>query len=141
MIGRTTVAQHEAPVEIVTQIQECNSHDISQHYTECWRRLLECFVSKYRLILPVHICHIMTKAPLMGAGAHSAPYTGTVVDLDPIPRPRTNLAMNKFTHEFATPSQIEATAAMKQEMKIVPRRPSRLLRGAVSQQPRMAHAR
>ena len=63
------------------------------------------------------------------------------MDLDPIPRPRTKREMKRLTHELATPSQMEATAAMKQDIQIVPRRPNRLLRGAVSQQPRMAQAR
>ena len=31
------------------------------------------------------------------------------MDLEPIPRPRTKRAMNKLTHELATPSQIDAT--------------------------------
>jgi cytochrome c-type biogenesis protein CcmH/NrfF len=40
----------------------------------------------------------------MGAGEHSAAYTGTVVDLEPIPRPKTKRAMKRLTHELATPS-------------------------------------
>ncbi len=66
---------------------------------------------------------------------------GTVVDLEPMPRPRAKRAMKRFTHEFATASQIEAMAAIAQETKIVPRRPMRLLSGAVSQQPRTVQAR
>jgi hypothetical protein len=46
-----------------------------------------------------------------------------------------------LTHELQTPSHTEATAAMKQEMKIVPRRPNRLFSGAVSQHPNMAQAK
>ena len=77
----------------------------------------------------------------MGAGAHSAAYTGTVVDFDPMPRPSTNLDMKRLTQLLATPSQIDAMAAIKQEMKIVPRRPHKLFSGAVSQHPSTAHAR
>ncbi len=77
----------------------------------------------------------------MSGGEHSAAYTGTVVDFEPIPRPRTNRARNMLTHELQTPSHTEATAAMKQEMKIVPRRPNRLFSGAVSQHPNMAQAK
>jgi hypothetical protein len=109
----------------------------------------------YPSIMPnaVHICHIMTSAPRIGAGADSAEYTGTVVDFEPMPRPRTNRATNKFTHEFDTPSQMDATAirtrtlevsipaATKQERKITPRRPTREFKGSVSQQPRTAQAR
>jgi hypothetical protein len=105
----------------------------------------------------VHICHIITNAPRIGAGEHSAAYTGlvivskgksllcwttdTVVDFDPMPRPRTNRAMNRFGQLLATPSQTDATAATKQETKIVPRRPRYLFRGSVSQQPRTAQAK
>jgi hypothetical protein len=46
-----------------------------------------------------------------------------------------------LTQELATPSQIDATAAMKQEMKIVPRRAKTLLQGSVNQQPRIAQHR
>lgn len=49
--------------------------------------------------------------------------------------------MNKFTQLFATPSQIEATAATTHEMKIVPRRANNRFKGSVSQQPISAHAR
>lgn len=77
----------------------------------------------------------------MGAGEHSAAYTGTVDDLEPIPRPRTNRAMKRLTQELATPSQMEATAAIKQDQKIVPRRAKYLFIGSVSQQPSIAHAR
>src|SRR5450432_991775 len=52
----------------------------------------------------VHICHIMTRAPRIGAGEHSAAYTGTVVDLEPIPSPKTKRARKRLTHELATPS-------------------------------------
>ena len=104
----------------------------------------------------VHICHIITRAPRIGAGEHSAAYTGldtvsdrkfcnrgtnTVVDLDPIPRPSTKRAIKRFGQLLATPSQIDATAAMKQDRKIVPRRPRYLLSGSVSQQPRIAQAK
>ena len=115
-----------------------------------------------RLRISKRTCHCMTNAPLIlsdsqhvrrradtsstprntyGAGAHSALYTGTVDDFEPIPRPRKNRATKRFTQEFATPSQIEATAAMKQLMKIVPRRPKYRLRGSVSQHPKTAQAR
>ena len=46
--------------------------------------------------------------------------------------------MNKLTQLFATPSHIEATAAMKQEMNIVPRLAKILFMGSVSQQPSIA---
>jgi len=89
-----------------------------------------------QLMIPnaVHICHIITSAPRIGAGEHSAEYTGTVDDFEPIPRPSTNRAMKRLTQELATPSQIDATAAMKQEMKIVPRRAKYRFNGSVSQQ-------
>ena len=97
----------------------------------------------FPIIIPkaVHICHIMTRAPRIGAGEHSAAYTGVVVDFEPIPSPRTKRARKRLTHEFATPSQIDATAAMAQDMKIVPRLPNKVLRGSVSQHPRIAQAR
>jgi len=49
--------------------------------------------------------------------------------------------MNKLTHELQTPSQIDATAAMKQEINMVPRRAKYRLSGSVSQQPMMAQAK
>ena len=45
-----------------------------------------------------------------------------------------------LTHELQRPSHMEATAAIKQEIKIVPRRPKRLFSGAVSQHPNTAQA-
>lgn len=45
----------------------------------------------------VQVCHIMTSAPRIGAGAHSAEYTGTVEDFGPIPRPKTKRAMKRLT--------------------------------------------
>lgn len=67
--------------------------------------------------------------------------TNTVVDLDPIPRPRTKRAMKRFGQLFATPSHTDATAATKQDRKIVPRRPRYLFSGSVSQQPKTAQAK
>lgn len=83
----------------------------------------------------------MTNAPLIGAGAHSAQYTGIVLDLAPMPRPRTNRAAKRLPQELTTPSQIDAAAAMKQEMKIVPRRPKYLFIGSFNQHPSTAQAR
>lgn len=67
--------------------------------------------------------------------------TNTVVDLEPIPKPRTNLARKRLGQLLATPSQTDAIAATKHDKKIVPRRPEYLFKGSVSQQPRTAHAK
>ena len=55
--------------------------------------------------------------------------------------PSTNRARNRLTQELARPSQTEAIAAMKQEMKIVPRRANTLFIGSVNQQPKIAQQR
>jgi hypothetical protein len=81
----------------------------------------------------VHICHIITRAPRIGAGAHSAAYTGTVDDFGPMPKPRTKRAMKRCCHELVKPCHRHAKAAIAQVRKIVPRRPRRLLRGSVHQ--------
>jgi len=70
-----------------------------------------------------------------------AAYTGTVLDFEPIPKPRTKRAMNRLTQVFATPSHTDAMAATRHEMKIVPRRAKNRFKGSVSQQPIIAHAR
>ncbi|KAL8771818.1 MAG: hypothetical protein Q9194_004764 [Teloschistes cf. exilis] len=100
-------------------------------------------ISSEHTIIPkaVQTCHCITSAPRIGAGAHSAAYTGTVADLAPIPKPRTKRAAKRLGQDCTTPSQMEVTAATKQEMKMVPRRPKYRLSGSVNQQPRMAQAR
>lgn len=40
-------------------------------------------------------CHIITSAPRIAGGEHSAAYTGTVADLGPMPSPRMNRAICK----------------------------------------------
>lgn len=75
----------------------------------------------------------MTSAPRMTAGAHSAAYTGTVVDLGPMPKPRTRRATKRCCHELVTPCQMQAAKEMKAVTKMVPRRPSHWLSGWVSQ--------
>ena len=47
--------KHEPPTKIQREAAKGNAHDVAKHN------------AKGR-----HICHIMTKAPLIGAGAHSA---------------------------------------------------------------------
>lgn len=49
--------------------------------------------------------------------------------------------MNRLTHELQSPSQTEAMAATKQEMKMVPRRAKYRFRGSVNQQPKTAQAK
>jgi hypothetical protein len=83
----------------------------------------------------VHICHIIVRAPRIVFGAHSAAYTGVVEDLAPTANPRANRAMSKLYQESAAAIQNPVTNEMKHEMKMVPRRPKRLFRGAFIQQP------
>lgn len=100
-------------------------------------------ISSVHTIIPkaVQTCHCITSAPRIGAGAHSAAYIGTVADLAPIPSPRQKRATKRLGQDWTTPSQIEVTAATKQEMKMVPRRPKTRLSGSVNQQPSTAQAR
>lgn len=100
--------------------------------------------------------YCITRAPLIKGGAVSAAKTGTVADLGPvrmraspsalehaspstgnvpIPSPRTKRAANKFHRLFVQPAQMQANAETVAVTKMVPRRPRRLLRGAVSQHP------
>ena len=88
-----------------------------------------------------HICHCITSAPRMAGGVVSAAYIGTVADLGPIPKPRKNLAINMCHQVLVNPCQKQARAENKQVMKMVPRRPNRLLNGTVSQQPIKAQHR
>ena len=83
----------------------------------------------------VHICHIMTNAPRICGGAHSAPYTGTVALLGPIPMPRKKRAMKRWGHEFVTPCQMQVAKEKNAATKMVPRRPRTLFKGSVSQHP------
>lgn len=62
----------------------------------------------------------------MAGGAHSAAYTGTVLLLGPIPRPRTNRAAKRCGHELVTPCQIQVKKENVAVIKIVPRRPNNL---------------
>jgi hypothetical protein len=91
-------------------------------------------------VLPT-ICHIMVSAPRMVFGAHSAAYTGVVLDLAPTAKPRANRAISRLTHVLAAAIQIPVTKEMKQEMKIVPLRPKSLFSGALVQQPIKAEQR
>lgn len=83
----------------------------------------------------------MTKAPRNLGGAHSAAKIGVVADLGPIPNPRKKRAMNMWYHVFANACQKQAAAEIKQEMKMVPRRPKRRFMGSVSQHPIRAQQR
>lgn len=106
----------------------------------------------------VHICHIMVRAPRIlispvslvrvensqsshVLGALSALYTGVVLDLAPTANPRTKRAMSRLYHVSAAAIQKPVTTLMKQEMKIVPRRPNSLLSGAFVQHPIRAEQR
>lgn len=89
----------------------------------------------------VHICHIIVKAPRIVLGAHSAAYTGVVLDFAPTAKPRANRAIKRLTHEFAAAIQIPVTNEIKQEMKMVPRLPKSLFSGAFVQQPMRAEQR
>lgn len=91
----------------------------------------------YPSIIPnaVHICHIITNAPRMMAGEHSAPYTGVVVDLAPTAKPRRNRASSRFHQVCAAAIQKDEAKDMKHEMKMHPRRPNQRFRGAVVQHP------
>lgn len=97
----------------------------------------------YPSIIPnaVHICHIMTKAPRILAGEHSAPYTGVVVDLAPTAKPRRKRPSNKFHQVCAAAIQNDEAKEIKQEMKMHPRRPNQRFRGAVVQHPMTAEQR
>lgn len=70
----------------------------------------------------------------MIGGAHSAAYTGTVADLGPTPNPRKKRAMKRCHHVLVTPCQIQVANEKNALMKMVPRRPKRLLSGAETQQ-------
>ncbi|RJE16910.1 hypothetical protein PHISCL_10753, partial [Aspergillus sclerotialis] len=70
-------AKHKAPGHVRGQWVEGNTHDVADHDAEA-----------------VQTCHCMTRAPRTGAGAHSAEYTGTVLDLAPIPSPSMMRAAN-----------------------------------------------
>ena len=72
----------------------------------------------------VHVCHIMTSAPRMSGGAHSAEYTGTVALLGPMPSPRKKRATKRCGHEFVTPCQMQVRKENVAVKKIAPRRPS-----------------
>ena len=71
----------------------------------------------------VHTCHCITRAPRIGAGAHSAAYTGTVDDFGPIANPRKRRLIKRLTQLFETACHIDDTAAMKQDTNVAPRRP------------------
>jgi hypothetical protein len=83
----------------------------------------------------VHICHIIVKAPRMDLGAHSAAYTGVVLDLAPTARPRTRRLLRKHFQFGDAACQNAVKHAKKHEKTIVPRRPYRWFNGAFSQQP------
>ncbi|KAI1029580.1 hypothetical protein LB503_008169 [Fusarium chuoi] len=86
----------------------------------------------------VHICHIMVKAPRIAFGAHSAAYTGVVLDLAPTASPRVKRAMIRHIQLLAAACHIPVTKAKRQEKAMVSRRPKYLFRGALSQHPMRA---
>ena len=71
----------------------------------------------------------------MAGGVHSAAYTGTVADFGPIPKPSMNRAMNRCHQVLVRPCQMHVMKDRNAEMKMVPRRPKRLFKGAESQHP------
>ena len=73
----------------------------------------------------VHVWNIMTRAPRMSGGAHSAEYTGTVVLFGPNPKPRKKRATKRCGQEFVRPCQMQVTNEKMPAMKIVPRRPTK----------------
>lgn len=79
--------KHEPPAEIFAETAKGNTHDFAQHDSKGAGGGLAAILDAQRIATYVHICHIITRAPRIGAGEHSAAYTGTVVDLDPIPSP------------------------------------------------------
>lgn len=83
----------------------------------------------------------MTRAPRSLGGEHSAAKMGVVADLGPMPKPRTKRAMNMWYQLFVKACQKQARAEMRQEMKMVPRRPNQLFIGSVSQQAATAQQR
>lgn len=82
-------SKHQAPSEVWFETTKSDAHDVSEHNTLMFTSALWKYEYLASCDLPnaVHICHIITSAPRIGAGAHSALYTGTVDDLGPIPRP------------------------------------------------------
>ena len=64
-----------------------------------------------------------------------------VDDLAPTANPRKKRAMSKLYQLFAAAIQMPVMNEMIQEMKMVPRRPKYLLRGALDQQPINAEQR
>jgi hypothetical protein len=105
----------------------------------------------------VQVCHCITRAPRIFAGAHSAAYTGTVADchgrerpaddslnkptFGPMPRPRTKRAAKRCGQLFVTPCQMQVRNESSAVMNMVPRRPRKRLRGSVSQHPRRTQQR
>ena len=69
----------------------------------------------------------------MTAGAHSAAYTGTVVDLGPMPKPRMRRATKRCCQELVTPCQMQVANEMNAVRQMVPRRPKYWFSGCVNQ--------
>lgn len=89
----------------------------------------------------VHICHIIVSAPRMVFGADSAAKTGVVLDFAPTAKPRAKRASSKFHQVLAAAIQNPVANEMKHEMKMVPRRPKYLFKGAFVQHPMSAEQR
>lgn len=74
-------------------------------------------------------------------GAVSEAYMGTVADMGPIAKPRASRAITRCHQVLTRACQMQAMMDSTEPKKMTPRRPSRALRGMVSQHPRIAQAR
>lgn len=83
----------------------------------------------------------ITRAPRSFGGEHSAAKMGVVADLGPMPKPRKKREMNMCHQLLVKACQKQASAEIRHEMKMVPRRPKSLFMGSVSQQPMTAQQR
>lgn len=71
----------------------------------------------------VHICQLITNAPLIFAGLFSAAKMGTVEPFSPIPTPISRRVMNNSSQVCVKAPPIGASRQKTAEMKMVPRRP------------------
>lgn len=92
----------------------------------------------YRISKMSFTHHIIVRVPRIVLGAHSAAYTGVVLDFAPTAKPSANRARSRFHHELATAIQIPVTKEKKQDTEMDPRRPKYPLSGALVQQPMTA---
>lgn len=89
----------------------------------------------------VQSCQLIVRAPRIDVGLFSAAKIGTVEPLAPMPRPRMRRTTKSVCHECVKPEAMGVAMRIRAVMKIVPRRPKKLLSGSESQQPSAAEAR